>query len=188
MKLNNSMKATFIVLIFLSSTISAFGSKKADDTTFIDLTSSYRVEMKYAPKNKIDYRVAIIPRDSIGKKNIKWDFAGYPNESEMEFENEMLQCSKEQPEDNGNTIKTKKYCERQYNTAGAGSWWILYYYSFIRKNELVIATFNSNWHHCEYSDDYAIRKECKKETKEQQRVIKKFVNKLMPTIKYNRIK
>ena len=114
------------------------------DTSFIDLTGDYKIVMSASPEfyphrtkkgdtiwsDVSSFRVAVIPLNAIGNKQIAWydNLKQFSTETEGEFENEMLHCIIGKDTSQVHTEKRNNYCLRTgYGDGGMGKWSLLYF-------------------------------------------------------------
>jgi hypothetical protein len=157
-----------------------------------DLTNRYYISFQaftdstyFDPSN---FRIAVVPVDSLGQKEIDWSEMKKGNsvESEKEFETELMNCidgKDKNSETPAITVKKAGYCEREGYTdhSGMENYPWLYYGAFVKDNKLVIAELFTSFSKCKMETKKE-KEECEAENEKQRKSIRSFMDNLVKTI------
>ncbi len=169
--------------IILCLSVSLFAQKpnNLQDIILQDISNRFQVSIPGALNKTIKqtaiFNVAIIPMDLIGRMKLQWhdNKEQLSNESEVEFENDMLNCvsGKDWKDKLGyftKIMKRKRYCERigYLDAEMGGKYFELHYCSFVKDNKLVIIEYGMKFSDCSMNDSAKEKKNCEIEKNNRQ--------------------
>nr|WP_299415607.1 hypothetical protein [uncultured Emticicia sp.] len=148
------------------------------DINLKDISNRFQVLIPGALNQTIGqtevFNIAIIPIDLIGTLKLPWqdNKEQLSNESEVEFENNMLNCVSGKDWKFVKIIKRKQYCERiGYSDAAMGKYFELHYCSFLKENKLVIFEYGMKCSTCSNENSVKENQRCELEKNKKQKNI-----------------
>lgn len=166
------------VILLLSFTLFAQKPNNLQDINLKDISNRFQVLIPGALNQTIGqtevFNVAIIPIDLIGTLKLPWqdNKEQLSNESEVEFENNMLNCVSGKDWKFVKIIKRKQYCERiGYSDAAMGKYFELHYCSFLKENKLVIIEYGMKCSTCSNENSVKENQRCELEKNKKQKNI-----------------
>lgn len=166
------------VILLLSFTLFAQKPYDLQDINLKDISNRFQVLIPGALNQTIGqtevFNIAIIPIDLIGTLKLPWqdNKEQLSNESEVEFENNMLNCVSGKDWKFVKIIKRKQYCERiGYSDAAMGKYFELHYCSFLKENKLVIIEYGMKCSTCSNENSVKENQRCELEKNKKQKNI-----------------
>jgi len=166
------------VILLLSFTLFAQKPNNLQDINLKDISNRFQVLIPGALNQTIGqtevFNIAIIPIDLIGTLKLPWqdNKEQLSNESEVEFENNMLNCVSGKDWKFVKIIKRKQYCERiGYSDAAMGKYFELHYCSFLKENKLVIIEYGMKCSTCSNENSVKENQRCELEKNKKQKNI-----------------
>ena len=166
------------VILLLSFTLFAQKPYNLQDINLKDISNRFQVLIPGALNQTIGqtevFNIAIIPIDLIGTLKLPWqdNKEQLSNESEVEFENNMLNCVSGKDWKFVKIIKRKQYCERiGYSDAAMGKYFELHYCSFLKENKLVIIEYGMKCSTCSNENSVKENQRCELEKNKKQKNI-----------------
>jgi hypothetical protein len=170
----------FVTGAILLLSFSIFAQKPNDfqDIILKDISNRFQVTIPGALNKTIKqtevFNIAIVPMDLIGALKLPWqdNKEQLSNESEVEFENNMLNCVSGKDWKFVKIIKRKQYCERiGYSDAAMGKYFEFHYCSFLKENKLVIIEYGMKCSTCSNENSVKENKRCELEKNKKQKFI-----------------
>jgi hypothetical protein len=166
------------VILLLSFTLFAQKPYNLQDINLKDISNRFQVLIPGALNQTIGqtevFNIAIIPIDLIGTLKLPWqdNKEQLSNESEVEFENNMLNCVSGKDWKFVKIIKRKQYCERiGYSDAAMGKYFEFHYCSFLKENKLVIIEYGMKCSTCSNENSVKENQRCELEKNKKQKNI-----------------
>ena len=178
--MTKSILKPFVTGAILLLSFSIFAQKPNDfqDIILKDISNRFQVTIPGALNKTIKqtevFNVAIVPMDLIGITKLPWheNKEQLSNESEVEFENNMLNCVSGKDSKFVKIIKRKQYCERiGYSDAAMGKYFELHFCSFVKENKLVIIEYAMIFSNCSMKNSAKEKKMCELEKNKKQKLI-----------------
>ena len=178
--MTKSMIKPFVIGVSLILSFSLFGqtSNNLENIILDDISNRFQVtipgEFNKTIKQTEVFKVAIIPIDLIGTIKLPWhdNKEQLSSESEVEFENNMLNCVSGKDWKFVKISRRKQYCERiGYSDAAMGKYFELHYCSFVKENKLVIIEYGMKFSTCTNEKSVKENKRCELEKNKKQKFI-----------------
>lgn len=188
---------TLLTGVNLILSFSFFAQKPNDlqDIILKDISNRFQVaipgELNQTIKQTEVFNVAIIPMDLIGTIKLPWhdNKEQLSNETEFEFENDMLNCrsGKDWKDNRGILIKIirrKEYCERiGYRDAAMQKYFELHYCSFVKDSKLIIIEYGMKFSNCSNGESVKENKMCELEKIKKQKLVDSGIAKIIVQMK-----